>query len=97
MDDFLHNYEVSGGKMKPSLHGSGPEKLQSLRVAMGRDERVMIENLDQEEAKDDDVYAAIEEDEKRERWDVETVLSKWYRAMDGRPIIHCFSSDIHEP
>jgi protein LTV1 len=62
--------------MKPSLHGSGPEKLQSLRVAMGRDERVTVEDLDQEEAKDDAVYAAIEEDERRERWDVETVLSK---------------------
>jgi protein LTV1 len=36
MDDFLHNYEVSGGKMKLLLPGSGPEKLQSLRLAMGR-------------------------------------------------------------
>jgi protein LTV1 len=75
MDDFLHNYEVSGGKMKPSLHGSGPEKLQSLRLAMGRDERVMVDDVE-EEAKDDDIYAAIEGDEKRERWDVETVLSE---------------------
>jgi protein LTV1 len=62
--------------MKPSLHGSGPEKLQSLRAAMGRDERVTVEDLDQQEAKDDDGYAAIEGDERRERWDVETVLSK---------------------
>jgi protein LTV1 len=87
MDDFLHNYEVSGGKMKPSLHGSGPEKLQSLRVAMGRDERVTVEDLDQEEAKDDAVYAAIEEDERKERWDVETVLSKWYCARSNESFI----------
>lgn len=68
MDDFLHNYDVSGGKMKPSLPGSGPEKLQSLRLAMGRDERLSIE--------DDDIYAVTEEKGKRERWDVETVLSE---------------------
>ncbi|KAI0257268.1 Low temperature viability protein-domain-containing protein [Lactifluus subvellereus] len=84
MDDFLHNYEVSGGKMKPSLHGSGPEKLQSLRLAMGRDERVMVDDLEEEEAKDDDVYAAIEEDGKRERWDVETVLTT-YTNLENHP------------
>ena len=78
MDDFLHNYEVSGGKMKPSLQGSGPEKLQSLRLAMGRDERVMVDNLDQQDGDDGDINSVIEEQEKRERWDVETVLSKPY-------------------
>jgi protein LTV1 len=78
MDDFLCNYEVSGGKMRPSLPGSGPEKLQSLRLAMGRDERVMVDNLDQQERDDSDINSMIEEQEKRERWDVETVLSKSY-------------------
>lgn len=74
MDDFLLNYEVSGGKMKPSLQGSGPEKLQLLRLAMGRDERVTV---DQQE-RDDDIDPMLEEKERRERWDVETVLSKPY-------------------
>jgi protein LTV1 len=75
MDDFLLNYEVSGGKMKPSLQGSGAEKLQSLRLAMGRDERV---TADQQERDDGDIDPMFEENEKRERerWDVETVLSK---------------------
>ncbi|KAI0001750.1 hypothetical protein BJV77DRAFT_1063151 [Russula vinacea] len=59
MDDFLHNYEVSGGKMKLSLPGSGSEKLQSLRLAMGRGECVTVEDSDQE-GKDDDIYAVIE-------------------------------------
>jgi len=76
MDDFLHNYDVSGGKMKPSLPGSGPEKLQSLRLAMGRDERLSIEDDDKEGHEDDDIYAVTEEKGKRERWDVETVLSE---------------------
>jgi protein LTV1 len=75
MDDFLHNYEVSGGKMKPSLPGSGSEKLQSLRLAMGRGECVMVEDSDQE-GKDDDIYAVLEGNAKPERWDVETVLSE---------------------
>lgn len=75
MDDFLHNYEVSGGKMKPSLPGSGSEKLQSLRLAMGRGECVTVEDSDQE-GKDDDIYAVIEGNTKPERWDVETVLSE---------------------
>jgi protein LTV1 len=75
MDDFLLNYEVSGGKMKPSLQGSGAEKLQSLRLAMGRDERV---TADQQERDDGDIDPMFEENEKRERWDVETVLSKPY-------------------
>ena len=80
MDDFLHNYEVSGGKMKPSLPGSGPEKLQSLRLAMGRDECLMVDHSDQEHNQID-IYAVIE-DEKRERWDVETVLSESYLTSD---------------
>ena len=75
MDDFLLNYEVSGGKMKLSLQGSGPEKLQSLRLAMGRDERVTV---DQQERDDGDIDPMFEEKERRERWDVETVLSKPY-------------------
>jgi|SRR5712671_367574 len=80
MDDFLHNYEVSGGKMKPSLPGSGPEKLESLRLAMGRGEPVILEDSDQDEGKGDDTYAVIEENEERERWDVETVLSEFYHT-----------------
>lgn len=87
MDDFLLNYEVSGGKMKPSLQGSGPEKLQSLRLAMGRDERVMVENLDQQERDDGDINSVIEEQEKRGRWDVETVLSKSYLVAKDQPFI----------
>jgi protein LTV1 len=84
MDDFLCNYEVSGGKMRPSLPGSGPEKLQSLRLAMGRDERVMVDNLDQQERDDSDINSMIEEQGKRERWDVETVLTT-YTNLENHP------------
>ncbi|KAI9511721.1 LTV-domain-containing protein [Russula earlei] len=84
MDDFLQNYEVSGGKMKPSLPGSGPEKLESLRIAMGRVEPMMVEDSDQDENEDDDFYAVIEENRRRERWDVETVLTT-YTNLENHP------------
>ncbi|KAI0274931.1 Low temperature viability protein-domain-containing protein [Gloeopeniophorella convolvens] len=84
MDDFLQNYEVAGGKMKPSLQGSGPEKLQALRLAMGRDERVKVGDPDQDGQNDDDIYAMLEQDDKRERWDVETVLTT-YTSLENHP------------
>ncbi|KAH9004162.1 Low temperature viability protein-domain-containing protein [Lactarius hatsudake] len=84
MDDFLRNYEVSGGKMKPSLQGSGPEKLQSLRLAMGRDERVLLDSPDQQERVDGDIDSMIEERGKRGRWDVETVLTT-YTNLENHP------------
>lgn len=95
MDDFLQNYEVSGGKMKPSLPGSGPEKLQSLRLAMGRGERMTVEGSDQE-GNDDDIYAEIGDNEKPDRWDVETVLSKSHHTQGNQSLIG-FQSNVHEP
>lgn len=95
MDDFLQNYEVSGGKMKPSLPGSGPEKLQSLRLAMGRGERVTVEGC-AKEGKDDDIYAEIEDHEEPERWDVETVLSKLHHTWGNQSLIG-LQSNVHEP
>jgi len=92
MDDFLHNYEVSGGKMKPSLQGSGPEKLQSLRLAMGRDERVMVNNLDQQERDDGDINPVIEEEGKRGRWDVETVLTTYTNLENHPRLIKAFEA-----
>ena len=86
MDDFLHNYEVSGGKMKLSLPGSGSEKLQSLRTALGRGENMTVEDSDQE-GKDDDIYAMIEGNEKPERWDVETVLSESHHRQGDQSLI----------
>ena len=78
MDDFLHNYEVSGGKMKPSHRDLGPEKLESSHLSVGLDTCLIAEEDSDQEQKDDDVYAVVEEKEKRERWDVETVLSESY-------------------
>jgi len=70
--------------MKPSLPVSGSEKLQSSHLAMGHSECLMVEDSDQEEHKEDDVYAMIEENQKRERWDVETVLTT-YTNLENHP------------
>jgi hypothetical protein len=44
------------------------------------DERVTVEDSDKSD-KDDDIYAVMEENEKPERWDVETVLSKSHHVL----------------
>ncbi|KAJ3753477.1 hypothetical protein EV360DRAFT_87756 [Lentinula raphanica] len=52
MDKFLNNYEILGRKMKPVLDGeTGVAKLDTLRRAMGQDERVHERYADM----DDDV------------------------------------------
>jgi protein LTV1 len=76
MDEFLNDYEQLGRKLKPKLPGeTGPEKLDTIRRAMGQDERVRIG--EQEEDDDsDDIYAPLEDD-KKDRWDCETILSEY--------------------
>ncbi|KAI0323075.1 LTV-domain-containing protein [Amylostereum chailletii] len=97
MDDFLDNYEIHGGKLKPSLEGVGVEKLEILRLAMGRDERVKAPDRPSDESSDDDddIYAALEKEDKHDRWDVETVLTthtnienhpRLIRARESNPV-----------
>jgi protein LTV1 len=80
MDDFMDNYELLGRKLKPILPGdSGPEKLDTLRRAMGQDERVRIRSADdddEEELDDDALFAQYHAPEKEDRWDCETILSE---------------------
>jgi len=77
MNEFLDNFEVLGGKLKPALPGIGAEKLETLRSAMGYDHRITERGDDASSGSDDeDIYAALEREDKRDRWDVETILSK---------------------
>lgn len=78
MDDFLDNYELLGRKMKPVLPGdSGLDKLDTLRRALGQDERVRINGEDGDDASDDEkILMPYEEQSKKDRWDCETILSK---------------------
>lgn len=75
MDDFLDNYEILGKKMRQKLPGeSGAEKLDVLRRAMGQDERVRIGN-DDEDSDQENIPMPFEEEDKKSRWDCETILS----------------------
>lgn len=74
MDDFLTNYEFLGRKMKHKLEGeSGAEKLNTLRRAMGHDERIRLEVDGESDV--DGVKKSIEVEVKGARWDCETILS----------------------
>ena len=72
MDDFLDNYEVLGGKLKPVLPGETPtEKLAVLRQSL-REEH--FNSKDDLEMNVMDRAELFEEDDE-ERWDCETILS----------------------
>jgi len=95
VNEFLNDFEIVGRKMKPKLEGdSGPEKLDVLRRAMGQDERVRISNDGNEEDDIDDLISSDEED-KKDRWDCETILSTYtnlenhprlIRVLDPKPV-----------
>lgn len=78
VNEFLDDFEILGRKMQPKLAGgTGAEKLDTLRKAMGQDDRVRNSSTDN----DDDVVSDIEEQEsKKDRWDCETILSWWWPA-----------------
>ncbi|KIK70504.1 hypothetical protein GYMLUDRAFT_277183 [Collybiopsis luxurians FD-317 M1] len=86
MNEFLNDYEILGRKMKPKLHGdTGAEKLDTLRRAMGQDDRVR-ESLTGEEDDDDDDdndFLRLDE-EKKDRWDCETILTT-YSTLENHP------------
>lgn len=79
MDEFLDDFELLGRKMRPKLAGeTGVEKLDTLRRAMGQDDRVRLN--DDDDARDDDILMPLDFDDKKDRWDCETILSKSYRS-----------------
>lgn len=83
MDEFLDKYEILGGKMKPSLPGTGAEKLETLRTALGQG-RVREPGSDESDIEEDDMLAEWAKEDKKERWDVETVLSEHRLSPLGR-------------
>jgi len=74
MDEFLNDYEILGRKIKPKLEGeTGAQKLDTLRTAMGLDERVR-DTTGESDEEEQDIFVELEED-KKDRWDCETILS----------------------
>ena len=73
MDEFLDNYEVVAGKMKPTLPGTATEKLDAVRKALGE---AKIRDADEDESEDDNTHMSLDVDDKKDRWDCETILSE---------------------
>ena len=73
MDDFLYNYEVVAGKMRPTLPGSATEKLDTVRKALGE---AKLRDSEESESEDDDMLMPLDVDAKKDRWDCETILSE---------------------
>ena len=90
MNEFLDEYEILGGKMKPRLEGdTNIEKLDTIRKALGP---VTIHDIDDEE--DGDIPIPVDIDVK-DTWDCETILSRFYLTKpSGRELIFGVRSDL---
>ncbi|KAJ6486159.1 Low temperature viability protein-domain-containing protein [Mycena vitilis] len=83
MDEFLNDFEILGRKMKPKLEGdSGAAKLDTLRRAMGQDERVRVEQDGDDE--EGDILMPFDIDDRKDRWDCETILTT-YSNLENHP------------
>jgi protein LTV1 len=71
MNEFMDEYEILGGKMKPRLEGdTNIDKLDTIRKALGP---VTIHGLDDED--DGDIPIPVGIDDVKDTWDCETILS----------------------
>ncbi|GLB35737.1 putative low temperature viability protein [Lyophyllum shimeji] len=96
MDEFLNDYEILGRKMKLKLDGeSGVDKLDTMRRAMGQDDRVRLREPGEGEEDDDEILMPLDVDDKQDRWDCETILTTYsnlenhprlIRARDSKPV-----------
>ena len=78
MNEFLENYEILGGKMRPVLPGqTSIDKLDTMRKALGA---AMIRDVEDEDEVDDRVFMPSVVDEDKDRWDCETILSACVQA-----------------
>ena len=73
MNEFLEDYEVIAGKMHPTLPGSATEKLDAVRKALGE---AKIRDAEESDSEDDDILMPLDVDDKKDRWDCETILSE---------------------
>lgn len=73
MDEFLEKYEVISGKMRPTLPGSATDKLDAFRKALGE---AKIREAEQSEPEGDDILMPLDVDDRKDRWDCETILSE---------------------
>lgn len=86
MNEFLDEYEILGGKMKPRLEGdTNIEKLDTIRRTLGP---VTIRDYDEKD--DGDILIPVDIDDVKETWDCETILSRLSRLR-----VFCCGSLAH--
>lgn len=74
MNEFMDEYEILGGKMKPVLAGdNGLEKLNTMRRALGE---VTIREQNSDEDDERNILMPLEDNDVKDRWDCETILSE---------------------
>ncbi|KAI0094505.1 LTV-domain-containing protein [Irpex rosettiformis] len=81
MNEFLDNYEIVGGKMKPVLAGNtAVDKLDTIRKGLG--EAKIRDDIDDDV--EDDILMPVDIDEPKDRWDCETILTT-YSNLENHP------------
>lgn len=94
MNEFLDNYEVLGGKMRPVLPGQTPiEKLDNIRKGLGE---ARIQEHDEDSDNDDDILMPLDVDEKVDRWDCETILSACALVFETGCSFNDMYSDVQQ-
>lgn len=97
--NFLEDYEILGKKMQRRLSGeNGPEKLDTIRRALGVDDRVKMATEYQDE--NEDILMPLDIDDKKDRWDCETILSLsfyFYFAPAYNQILATYSNLENHP
>lgn len=78
VDEFLEKYEVIAGKMRLTLPGTPTEKLATIRNALGE---AKIRNAEESNPEVEDILMPLDMDDKKKRWDCETVLSELCGSM----------------
>ncbi|KAI1794003.1 LTV-domain-containing protein [Ganoderma leucocontextum] len=81
MDEFLEKYEVIAGKMRPTLPGTPTQKLDAIRKALGE---AKIRDAEESDSEAEDVLMPLDVDEKKDRWDCETILTT-YSNLENHP------------
>lgn len=77
MNEFMDEYEILGGKMKPRLEGdTNIEKLDTIRKALGP-----VKIHDYDERNDGDISIPVDVDDLKDTWDCETILSGFYSTQ----------------
>lgn len=78
MDDFLDKFEIVGNKMRPVLEGDTPaDKLNTVRRALGEVPNDVRTGKPRRGGDNDDgdILMPYDIDDRKERWDCETILS----------------------